>query len=52
MTVYACFRKLECSFFEVNRVFHQLFLRFAFKLEVSIDTADIWKACGSEWLFP
>ena len=52
MTVYACLRKLECIFLEVHRIFHKLFLKFAFKIEVSIDTTDMWKAYGSESLFP
>ena len=52
MAVYACFRRLECILLEVNRIFHKLFLRFAFKIEVSIDTTDTWKGYGSESLFP
>ena len=48
MTVYACFRKLECIFLEVNGLFDKLFLGFAFKIEVSIDTTDIWKTYDSE----
>ena len=50
MTVFVCFRRPECIFTEVNRAFQKLFLRFAFKIEVSIDTTDIWKAYGSECL--
>ena len=46
MAVYACFRKLECIFLEVNHIFHKLFLRFAFTIEVSIDTTDIMAVNG------
>ena len=52
MEAYGCFYKLKCIYYKANHVFHKLSTTFAPKIELLINTTDIWKAYGSVWLLP